>query len=810
MIPNLEPLKETDPRGFGGWKIKGRLGQGGYSTIFLGEKNHQWAAIKMIRSGLLSDENVFNRFATEINNLERIDHPGIAKYLESDLSTDVPYIAVEYIEGETLEHRVNSRSPLKINEWLDCLIKVAEALDYCHKIQITHKDVSPGNIILSKEGPKLIDFGISYHAGDQRVTQPDEIVGTPAYMSPEHWDSEPRNEMDIFSLGSTFVFAGTGRSAFTGDSKQEIRRSIWHMGPNLEGLNEVQTNLLVPLLYKDFEDRANLKDLIEAVNEVKVNPNTSVFEKYLKDSEKKLVKDLDHLGKGRRQAKPIILGSIIALAFISYFVYTSSFAPTQSPMQNVGSPSIDSNRQPTLVAESPSNSKSKLSSYEKDEEKCVKLVNSERLEDALPFCQNAADLGSSKAQHNLGFIFDKKLGNYEMARYWYEIAGANGEAMSFFNLGVADLYVDRKKSIDYFKQCSELKLAQCTFNVATMYEKEGKIDSAKKWYEKAISQGDGGSARNLGNIYTNEENWEAAKNAFLRGSKLNDFVSQYNYGVNLWSQFGEKNTACEQLKRAYAKSNSTYSPSLEAYIEKCKNRNWSISESVLDRTLPIAPYRSINVDYYPGSWVIAGGNGELNEAGVSFFVQSRTQGSNQSWQYRFYIRVNHTNGPSFIVKGDPRLPSECLEFRIVGEKQENLVSQIFALPKSSCKNNLDYYKLLSEKVSLSGDIPSEINPRDLDGLPFLSTETNQWIIPIDKLDGTGSVAVGQINLLVDKAKNVWLRVPYTQLSKQGKKNYISVDSILVNGRCPQFRILEIDSTKVTGVWLKPLPLECGT
>lgn len=171
--------------------------------------------------------------------------------------------------------------------------------------------------------------------------------------------------------------------------------------------------------------------------------------------------------------------------------------------------------------------------------------------------------------------------------------------MSYFNLGVADLYVDRKKSISYFKKCSELELAQCTFNVATMYEKEGKIDLAKKWYEKAISQGDGGSARNLGNIYTNEQNWEAAKNAFLRGSKLNDFISQYNYGVSLWSQFGEKDKACEQFKRAYAKSNSTYSPSLEAYVEKCKNRNWSISENVFDRNLPIAPYRSINVDYYP-------------------------------------------------------------------------------------------------------------------------------------------------------------------------------------------------------------------
>ena len=113
MNRDVEPLKPTDPKSFGCWKIKGRLGEGGYSTIFLGEKNGQLAAVKMIRRELLNDSKVFERFATEINNLERINHPGIAKIIESDLSTDVPYIAVEYIEGKTLEQKVEASGPLK-------------------------------------------------------------------------------------------------------------------------------------------------------------------------------------------------------------------------------------------------------------------------------------------------------------------------------------------------------------------------------------------------------------------------------------------------------------------------------------------------------------------------------------------------------------------------------------------------------------------------------------------------------------------------------------------------------------------------
>lgn len=810
MNPHVEPLKATDPKSFGGWKIKGRLGEGGYSTIFLGEKSGLLGAVKMIRRELLNDSRVFERFATEINNLERIDHPGIAKVIESDLSTDVPYVAVEYIEGETLEQYVNRHGALEERAWLECLTQVAEALDYCHKIAIIHKDVSPGNIILSQEGPKLIDFGISYHEGDPRVTQLDETVGTPLYMSPEHWDSQPRHEMDVFSLGSTFIFAGSGHPAFIGESKQESRAAIWHMGPNFEGLSKNQINLLTPLLYKSFKDRPNLSELVETTKKMKENSEFSVFENFLKSSEKKLVKGLNYSGEIVKPYKLKLAGSIITLSVVAYFIFSVAPGLRQSTTPEIVSPSLTPITKPSSASEVSSTPVSKAADLGKTEEKCLQLVNSDRLKEALTFCQSAADLGSAKAQHNLGFIFDKEFKNYETARYWYEIAGSNGEAMSYFNLGAAELYVDRDKSLSYFKKCSELELAKCTFNVAIMYERDEKLDLAKKWYEKAIIQGDGGSARNLGNIYTSETNWEAAKSAYLKGALLNDFVSQYNYGLNLWFQFAEKAKACVQFKKAFSKSNSTYNPALEAFVEKCKNRKWEVIEGVVGGDLSRAPYRSINIDYYPGSWVIGGGDRELIEPGVKYFVQSKTQGSNQSWQYRFHIRISHTNGPNFIVKGDHKLPAECLEFRIVGEKEENVISSIWTLPKSSCKNNLDYYKLLAEKVEIAGDIPSELIPKDLDGLPFFSTETNQWIIPIDKLDGTGPVIVGQINSLVDKSKNTWLRLPYTQLSKQGKNNYISIDAILVNGRCPQFRILEIESSKVVAVWLKPLPLECGT
>jgi len=489
---DVEPLKPTDPKSFGGWKIKGRLGEGGYSTIFLGEKNGQLAAVKMIRRELLNDSKVFERFATEINNLERINHPGIAKIIESDLSTDVPYIAVEYIDGKTLQQKVDESGKLRETEWLDCLTQVAAALDYCHKIAITHKDVSPGNIILSQEGPKLIDFGISYHEGDQRVTQIDETVGTPAYMSPEHWDSKPRSEMDVFSLGSTFTFAGTGYPAFIGDSKQEVRGAIWNLRPNFEGLSNNQINLLTPLLYKEFKDRPNLAELIENANQLREDPKFPIFNRHLKDSDKKLVKESNY----------------------STRVFKSSKSRATE------SKSIDS------------------SGTAGDATNCYKAVEG-KTKDVEKLCTISASKGDVESIWYLGDELQKNS-QYSEAAVWFLKGAKKGDYNSM--LGLVKAYDKLGKTSDRIKWLEECangyegindtspksSIGRCKTLYALELKDQGKEKQAILYLKDAMSYGQGDAAVLLGMIYQRQGMEDLSIKAFQDGVNLgsNEAVKQ--------------------------------------------------------------------------------------------------------------------------------------------------------------------------------------------------------------------------------------------------------------------------------------------
>ena len=163
MKPELDPLQEGDPRVIDGWELKGIIGVGGFGNIYLAEKNSQQVALKMIRKENLHDQMAVDRFFYEIKNLALLDHNNIAKYVgEGNTSTGVPYFAIEYVEGISLERYVSLNGPIAGNKWFELAISLAETLNFCHSKGIIHKDVSPGNIVMGKSGPVLIDFGLSY------------------------------------------------------------------------------------------------------------------------------------------------------------------------------------------------------------------------------------------------------------------------------------------------------------------------------------------------------------------------------------------------------------------------------------------------------------------------------------------------------------------------------------------------------------------------------------------------------------------------------------------------------------------------
>jgi len=578
---NVQPLKATDPTSFGGWKIIGRLGEGGYSTIFLGEKKKQLAAIKMIRKDMMSDVKVYERFVTEINNLEKLDHPGIARFIEYDLATDVPFIAVEYVEGKTLEQRVVNDGPLNESEWLECLAQVAAALEYCHSNKITHKDVSPGNIILSSVGPKLIDFGISYRLDDPRITQGDETVGTPAYMSPEHWAGLATNAMDIFSLGSTFVFAATGQPAFSGDIKSQIQFSSSYLEPHFEGMTKIQKNILTPLLYKKTEDRPSLLELISAINMVKDTEDLGRYRRYLKRSEKKLSDKPRYSKRTRVPTKSLTLGIAFGLLFAVLFVYfiSNSRNIEASSPQVVESP-INSST-PLVRTPSASPTSEPLSTYSPASANSVVKANLDKTRDAyyagdyksaLKFALLAAAEGDAHGTYDVAMVYEK-LNKQDLAITWYQKAIKLGYGDAFLNLG--NLYIDQKKYAEgvavleagvlrnhtgsmnalafyleskgnierakaLYLQASKLGNAMSMYNYGFLMEEEGNKPEAKKWYLKSLDAGYTDAATAVGFLFEQEADWVNAKKYYEISAAAEDPYGMYNLAIALGNHFNDK------------------------------------------------------------------------------------------------------------------------------------------------------------------------------------------------------------------------------------------------------------------------------
>ncbi len=592
MNSNVQPLKATDPTSFGGWKIIGRLGEGGYSTIFLGEKKKQLAAIKMIRKDMMSDVKVYERFVTEINNLEKLDHPGIARFIEYDLATDVPFIAVEYVEGKTLEQRVVNDGPLNESEWLECLAQVAAALEYCHSNKITHKDVSPGNIILSSVGPKLIDFGISYRLDDPRITQGDETVGTPAYMSPEHWAGQATNAMDVFSLGSTFTFAASGKPAFSGEIKSQIQFSSSYLVPQFGEMSKTQKSLLTPLLYKKIEDRPSLLELISAINMIKETEGIGGFSRYLKRSEKKLTDKPRYSKRTRVPTKSLALGIALGLLSAVLFVFfiSNSRNIEASPTEVVESP-IDSSS-PSVRTPTASPTSEPLSTYSPSSANSVVKANLDKTRDAyyagdyksaLKFALLAAAEGDAHGTYDVAMVYEK-LNKQDLAISWYQKAIKLGYGDAFLNLG--NLYIDQKRypegvavleagvlrnhtgsmnslafyleskgDIDRSKklylQAAKLGNAMSMLNYGILMEEENNKSEAKKWYLKSLDAGYTDAATAVGYLYEQEADWVNAKKYYEISAAAEDPYGMYDLAIVLGNHFNDKGPRpCELLNKA--------------------------------------------------------------------------------------------------------------------------------------------------------------------------------------------------------------------------------------------------------------------
>jgi outer membrane protein assembly factor BamB/serine/threonine protein kinase len=254
----IEQLTQHDPRRIGPFEVLGRLGAGGMGLVYLARSaSGRRVAIKTVRTELAEDQLFRVRFTREVEAARAVSGFYTAAVVDADPRAAVPWLATAYVPAPSLEEIVNECGPMPAQavRWLAA--GVAEALQSIHGAGLVHRDLKPSNVLVVEDGPRVIDFGIASGVSNTRLTMTNVAVGTPAYMSPEQArDSRSvTGASDVFSLGSTLVFAATGHAPFHGANPVETVFMLLREGPDLQGLPDE----LRPLIESCMQMEAGLR-----------------------------------------------------------------------------------------------------------------------------------------------------------------------------------------------------------------------------------------------------------------------------------------------------------------------------------------------------------------------------------------------------------------------------------------------------------------------------------------------------------------------------------------------------------------------
>ncbi|MER5812728.1 PQQ-binding-like beta-propeller repeat protein [Streptomyces sp. NPDC002033] len=260
----MEQLTQHDPRRIGPFEVLGRLGAGGMGLVYLARSaSGRRVAIKTVRTELAEDQLFRVRFTREVEAARAVSGFYTAAVVDADPRAAVPWLATAYVPAPSLEEIINECGPMPAQavRWLAA--GIAEALQSIHGAGLVHRDLKPSNVLVVEDGPRVIDFGIASGVSNTRLTMTNVAVGTPAYMSPEQAkDSRSvKGASDVFSLGSTLVFAATGHPPYHGANPVETVFMLLREGPNLEGLPDELRPLIDSCMQMDATQRPTPADL---------------------------------------------------------------------------------------------------------------------------------------------------------------------------------------------------------------------------------------------------------------------------------------------------------------------------------------------------------------------------------------------------------------------------------------------------------------------------------------------------------------------------------------------------------------------
>jgi eukaryotic-like serine/threonine-protein kinase len=255
------PLERTDPARIGPYRLLARLGEGGMGTVFLAEgEGRQRVALKSIRQGFAHEPGFRARFAREIETAGMVSSPFIAPVVDAEPGEGgrQPWVATAYVPGPSLQQLVAGQGTLPVRSAGALALGLARALEAVHAAGLVHRDLKPSNVLVTVEGPRLIDFGVARLVDSPStggLTRTGTSVGSPGYMSPEQvLGSELSALSDVFGLGGVLVFATTGALPFpVADTANQhaLMFAVVQDEPSLDGVPAQLREIVAECLAKE-------------------------------------------------------------------------------------------------------------------------------------------------------------------------------------------------------------------------------------------------------------------------------------------------------------------------------------------------------------------------------------------------------------------------------------------------------------------------------------------------------------------------------------------------------------------------------
>src|ERR1700750_2578911 len=246
-----ETLRRWDPERIGPYVVLGRLGSGSMGQVYLGRSAAgRLVAVKTIRVELAEETGFRTRFAQEWRAARKVSGVFPAAVVEADPEADLPWLATAYVPAPSLSRLVLACGPLPVStvRWLAA--GCAEALALIHSAGLVHRDLKPSNVLVSPDGPRVIDFGVARAAERVQLSVTRGAVGTPAYMAPEQARDTRQASVasDMFSLGATLLFAATGHAPYQGETVMDVLVRLATEAPDIDGLPAELTGLITACL----------------------------------------------------------------------------------------------------------------------------------------------------------------------------------------------------------------------------------------------------------------------------------------------------------------------------------------------------------------------------------------------------------------------------------------------------------------------------------------------------------------------------------------------------------------------------------